>query len=140
MKQLMCGLGLVWLFGGAMPAHAESWTIATRANNIHCEVGDDPRRATLMCNIFRRSGPFAQPKPDKCLHKWGHVYLIVERGPVRMLCLEAWKNNWPGNGKFDRGKPSEFRGIVCSATRNTLACKNLDGHGFELSRKVQKVF
>lgn len=124
----------------AHPASAESWTIATRSNNIHCDVGDDPRSSSLMCNIFRRSGPPAQPRPEACAAGWGHAFFIAERGPVKMLCLEPWKNNWPGNGKFEKGKSADFRGIVCSATRNTLACKNRDGHGFELSRKVQRVF
>ena len=131
---------LLALIAAGPPASAEIWIIATRANNIHCEVGDDPQKAGLMCNIFRRVGPPAQAKPEDCTASWGHAYYISERGPVQMLCFEKWSNDWPGNGKFKDAEAANFGGIACKATRNTLECSNLDGHGFFLSRKVQKVF
>ncbi|SHE61453.1 hypothetical protein SAMN05444273_10260 [Litoreibacter ascidiaceicola] len=132
-------LALIAICAG-LPANAEIWIIATRANNIHCEMGDTPGSTQMMCNIFRRSGPLALPKPADCTAQWGHAYFITDRGPVQMLCLEERSNDWPGNGKLDIGKPLKFGGVTCAATRNKLKCKNLDGYGFYLSRGAQEIF
>lgn len=125
----------------AFPVRAELWTIASPENNIHCEVGDEPGRAQLLCNIFKRSGPLPQPKPADCDQSWGHAYFITERGPVRMACYPAWEpDGWRGNDQFIAGEISDFGGVTCAPTGNTLECHNLDGHGFYLSETSQQLF
>ncbi len=122
-------------------AYAEPAYIHTRANNIQCVYGDDPNFASMMCALTRRNGPLAQPKPDDCDKTWGLSYYLEERGPVEMLCLNKWTSNWPGNGKFEVGAPTQAdAAISCKATRNTLTCTNSDGHGFYLSRREQRLF
>lgn len=140
MKVFVSIMGLLGLLLAPVSSGAESWTVATRANNIHCDVGDDPQNGSLMCVIFRHSGPLAQPKPADCTKAWGQSYFIRERGKVQMLCLEKQRAEWSGNDKFEREKEMDFGGIICRATRNTVKCTNRDGHGFELSRKQQSVF
>ncbi|MBD3665998.1 hypothetical protein [Sulfitobacter aestuariivivens] len=131
---------LLMILFAATPLRAENWIAATTANNIHCEVGDNPARASLVCHIKRRSGPLPAARPADCAFTWGHGYFITDTGPVRMLCMESWTHNWPGNGKFKPGTSSGFGDITCDATRNTLKCSNADGHGFFLSRRSQQIF
>ena len=140
MKRLALSALLPALAGLAAPAQAEIWYLHTRSNNIQCEMGDDPTTASMMCSLTRRSGPLARPKPADCAEAWGYSYFLAERGEARMLCLQKWTQNWPGNDKFTVGPAGKDGGINCAATRNTLECTNRDGHGFFLSRREQRVF
>ena len=140
MKRISNLLALVACITLTAPAKAEVFTLATEANNIHCDVGDNPAKAELMCNIFNRTGPLPQPKPAKCQSSWGHAYFISATGPVQMLCLDQWPNDWIGNARFQTGKASDFGGIVCDVTPDSLTCRNRAGHGFHLSKTSQKVF
>lgn len=123
------------------PASAEIWSVHTRANNIQCTLGDEPGKTEIFCMMARITGKPALPKPDDCEREWGYAYFIADRGPVVMSCTaKPVLDTWPGNDKFNRDKEHDFGGVVCSARRAQLRCVNEDGHGFDLSRKSQKVF
>ena len=57
-----------------------------------------------------------------------------------MHCLASRPFDWPGNMTFPTDGPLQMGRITCTATRDSLACRNADGHGFSLSRKAQQVY
>ncbi|MBT0955892.1 hypothetical protein IV417_00715 [Alphaproteobacteria bacterium KMM 3653] len=133
-----CAAGLAAL--GAGGAAAESATIATTANTIHCHIGDDIGKGSLLCVIFEREGPLARPRPADCAQGWGHAYYIEDHGPVQMVCYQVSKTDWRGNFQFDVTQTARFGGVSCRATRRVVDCRNLDGNGFFLSRREQTIF
>ncbi|WP_372572516.1 DUF6636 domain-containing protein [Ruegeria jejuensis] len=123
----------------AAPVSADVWTFETPSENIQCVVGQGPNSSDLECRIIERYGPPALPRPASCASDWGHSFLMYDTGPVQMLCAPLSHNR----GGFDRaeyGVTGQFGGFTCHSSRKGLDCRNLDGHGFFLSRAVQSVF
>lgn len=131
--------GLCLLALAALPAQADVFTFETPSGNIDCVVGVGRDSSDITCTIHERSGPPARPRPSTCRGTWGHSFEMFDRGPVRMLCDGPLRN---GSAQEIApygviGSPGGFR---CSSERTGLTCRNDDGHGFFLSRRVQQVF
>ncbi|WP_422074657.1 DUF6636 domain-containing protein [Tranquillimonas rosea] len=132
-------IALLLALGCATPAAADVWTFETPSENIQCVVGMSHDSSDLECTIIERHGPPAAARPAGCTSDWGHTFLMYDRGPVRMSCVPLNA----GRGGFDRadyGVTGEFGGFTCHSSREGLECRNLDGHGFFLSRARQTVF
>ncbi|MGP3697112.1 DUF6636 domain-containing protein [Rhodobacter sp. NSM] len=123
----------------AAPAAADVFTFETPSENIQCSVGVETDTSDIRCTIIERSGPPAAPRPPGCASDWGHVFLMQDRGPVQMLC-EPVSRDRGGWDRADYGVTGRFGGFVCQSSRQGLDCRNMDGHGFFLSRSVQRVF
>lgn len=120
-------------------AYADVWTFETPSENIQCVVGHGPTSSDIECRIIERYGAPALPRPASCASDWGHSFLMFDTGPVQMLCQPLSRDR----GGFERaeyGVTGEFGGFVCHSSQKGLDCRNRDGHGFFLSRAIQRVF
>jgi hypothetical protein len=129
---------LIWIATGAAAA-ADVWTFETPSENIQCSVGESLEGSDLACTIIERSGPPAAPRPAGCTSDWGHDFFMRDRGPVQLLCQPLHR----GRDGFDRaeyGVTGQFGGFTCTSSTSGLECRNLDGHGFFLSRARQLAF
>jgi hypothetical protein len=111
----------------------------TPSGNIQCSAGEDFDGADLRCEIRERSGPPALPRPAECPGAWGHRFVLLDRGPVRMECGDAG----PAYGPVEvapYGRQGRWGGITCLGSEQGFECRNLDGRGFFLSRARQAVF
>ena len=120
-------------------ALADVWTFETPSENIQCVVGQDVDGSDLTCTINSRFNPPAAPRPTDCTLSWGHSFFMRERGAVEMLCVE-FDYDLNSTERAEYGFTKEFGGFTCQSTRKGLDCRNLDGHGFFLSRAVQRVY
>lgn len=124
----------------AGPAAADIFPIKTPSGNIECTVGVGGV-SDIMCTIHARNDPPAQRRPASCNGPWGHHFSMTERGAVEMRCgAPGPKNTSPGVDVAPYGETGDFGGITCKSERTGFECRNLDGHGFFLSRRTQKVF
>ncbi len=123
----------------ASPAAADVFPFQTPSGNIVCFVGLGEGPSDIECTIHERSGPPAVPAPAGCAGPWGHVFAMSSSGPVTMSCGLAGTPGGAGDVAA-YGQTGEFDGIVCRSSEQGLDCRNLDGHGFFLSRRVQSAF
>jgi hypothetical protein len=118
---------------------ADIWTFETPSQNIQCIVGEDFGGSDIECTLIDyHSAPFV-PRPDWCNSDWGHVFRMRDRGHVEMVCMPL--NRATGAQHIaDYGVRGEFGGFTCFSSQQGLECRNLDGHGFFLSRGRQTLF
>lgn len=135
MFRLLFGL-IVFL---ASPALSDIWTFETPSENIQCSVGEGAQVSDIMCTIIERRGPPALPRPAGCQSDWGHSFMMTDKGPVQMLCQPLSRGK-DGFHRAEYGVTGEFGGFTCHSSTKGLECRNEDGHGFFLSRAVQRVF
>lgn len=124
----------------AVPAAADVSPFRTPSGNIHCTIGQGEGPPDLACGIVERSGPPAAPRPAGCAGPWGHRFVLLARGPVRMECGPAIANTAPGVDVAPYGVRADWGGIACSSSAQGLECRNADGRGFFLSRARQTVW
>ncbi len=130
---------LAFLLTSVSPAQADVWTFETPSENIQCSVGEGHEFSDIECTLNAyNSAPFI-PRPDWCQYDWGHTFRMKDRGHVEMVC----KPHRPHTGGFHRadyGVEGKFGGFTCFSSTSGLECRNLDGHGFFLSRGQQTLF
>ncbi|WP_037307072.1 DUF6636 domain-containing protein [Ruegeria halocynthiae] len=131
---LLC-LSIVFASG----SQADVWTFETPSENIQCSVGQGAGVSDIFCTIIERRGTPALPRPADCQSDWGHDFLMLNTGPVQMQCGPLNRNR-DGYDRAEYGVTGKFGGFVCHSSKKGLECKNEDGHGFFLSRAVQRVF
>ena len=119
--------------------HADIWSFETPSENIQCSVGQEVNGADIYCTIIERGGQPALPRPSDCQSDWGHDFMMLNTGQVTMLC-QPLNSHRDGQGTAEYGVTREFGGFVCASSTKGLECRNEDGHGFFLSRAVQRVF
>jgi hypothetical protein len=122
-----------------LSASADVWTFETPSENIQCSVGEEANASDLYCVIIERNGPPALPKPADCAEEWGHSFFMKDHGPVQMIC-ERFSRNKDAFDRAEYGVTGTFGGFRCDSSAKGLECRNLDGHGFFLSRARQSVF
>jgi len=121
-------------------ASADVWSFATPSGNIECWVGEDFNGSDISCTIFDRSKPAAVPQLQTCpLHR-GITVKMLDRGYVEARCTAAGDRPSGGQSVADYGVTGTFGGFACHSSTRGLECRNEDGHGFFLSRAVQRVF
>ncbi|WP_375690369.1 DUF6636 domain-containing protein [Pseudooceanicola sp. LIPI14-2-Ac024] len=125
--------------GLACPAGAEDVSFATPSGNIQCRIGTQNDIEALTCSIHERSGPLPRPRPPGCTFDWGHVFAMQREGEAVLLCAEV-EEPAPPETLVEFGITSEFDGFTCQSTAAGLDCRNLDGHGFFLSRSSQVLY
>lgn len=131
-------LMIVWAMA-ASPALADVWTFETPSTNIQCIVGEGFGGSDLTCTIIEKGGTPPRARPASCAADWGHTFFMNDTGPVRMIC-EPLNRARGAQHQAEYGVTGEFGGIVCHSSTTGLECRNDDGHGFFLSRAVQRVF
>jgi hypothetical protein len=123
----------------ASVSQADVWTFETPSENIQCSVGEGVNGSDIYCTIIERRGEPALPRPAGCQSDWGHDFFMLNKGSVEMLCRPLNRNR-DGFSRAEYGVTGEFGGFTCHSSKKGLECKNQDGHGFFLSRAVQRVF
>ena len=124
---------------GAMPSFADIWTFETPSENIQCSVGEGLENSDIQCTLIEYNGlPFV-PRPSWCQSDWGHEFRMQERGHVEMVCTPLSRDK-SGFDRAEYGVTGRFGGFTCHSSRQGLECRNLDGHGFFLSRSRQTLF
>ncbi|NVO55082.1 hypothetical protein HW561_04665 [Rhodobacteraceae bacterium B1Z28] len=123
----------------ASPAFSDVWTFETPSENIQCSVGEELEFSDIRCTIIEKNGPPALPRPSSCHADWGHDFVMSNTGIVQMLCAPLSRNR-DGYDRAEYGVTGKFGGFLCNSSKKGLECKNEDGHGFFLSRAVQRVF
>ncbi|MGR3758960.1 DUF6636 domain-containing protein [Roseobacteraceae bacterium NS-SX3] len=126
----------VWAAGMAA---ADIFTFETPSENIQCSVGLEAGGADIYCTIIERRGPPALPRPPGCTLDWGHTFLMYDTGLVQLICAPLDRSRG-GYERADYGATGSFGGLSCHSSRKGLECRNLDGHGFFLSRARQVVY
>lgn len=122
------------------PAEADVTPFKSPSGNIECTIGEDVDGVDLRCVIFNRSGPPAAPQPANCAGPWGHIFVLLDRGPVRMECGGPGQpNTAPGVDVAGYGQRGTWGGIRCLSSERGLECQNTDGRGFFLSRAQQTI-
>jgi hypothetical protein len=122
------------------PAQADVWGFATPSENIECRVGEGFEGSDISCTIFNRSGPAAVSQLAQCPLTRGITVAMLDHGYVEMSCTAASDKPLGAQSVADYGVTGEFGGFRCHSSTKGLECRNLDGHGFFLSRAIQLAF
>lgn len=135
---LRCSFAVLLLMG--FPAAADQVTFETPSENIQCIFGHDKDVSGISCTIIARTGPIALPRPIECpSEQWGHTFFMERQGRVEGVC-DPLPADLDGERRAAYGRSEVFDGIICSSAVTGLTCTNMDGHGFFLSRRQQRVF
>jgi hypothetical protein len=104
------------------------------SGNIHCQYFEPE----LRCDIAQVSGPLP-PRPRDCDLEWGQAFAITATSRSARLCY--------GDTVADDRLPVLAYGSVwrrgsfsCTSEQTGVTCNNALGHGFSLSRAVQRLF
>ena len=137
---LSCLIAAALTAPAAGPAHADVMPLRTPSGNIECSVGIGDT-SDIICQIHERQGTPPRARPGGCRGAWGHNYELMEQGAVRMTCGGPGPRN-PSPGVFVAryGTSERFGDITCSSSEAGFECRNRDGHGFMLSRRMQRVY
>jgi hypothetical protein len=127
----------------ANPLHVSGQTLLgfkTPSSNIFCMLDDDNAGvASLRCDITQMtSAPLR--KPRDCPLDWGDAFFIAKNGTVGVLVCHGdtvADDRMPVLPYGAVWKQAEF---TCTSQTDGLTCVNAEGHGFALSRAVQRVF
>ena len=105
------------------------------SGNIHCQYFD----GEVRCDIAQLSSP-APPKPRDCELDWGQAFAVAINSRSGMRICH-------GDTAMDDSLPvlaygSVWRrgGFSCTSEQTGVTCSNALGHGFALSRAVQRLF
>ncbi|WP_152477195.1 DUF6636 domain-containing protein [Roseovarius sp. THAF9] len=123
----------------ASPALADVFLFETPSGNIECSVGIGQTSSDIICEIIEKTGPDAQPRPSNCSATWGHKFSMLETGTVQMECANTPRNSDIAE-KAPYGVSATWGEITCWSERTGFECRNASGHGFFLSRRVQRVY
>ncbi|MCR8549309.1 hypothetical protein M4578_15875 [Salipiger sp. P9] len=125
----------------AGPAMADVSPFRTPSDNIRCWVGTGEGPPDLSCEIVAFTGTPNVARPASCAGPWGHKYVLLARGPATMECGAPVRGkSATGVDVAPYGVSADWGGISCISERTGLTCRNADGHGFLLSRRVLKVW
>jgi hypothetical protein len=116
------------------PARAEpaaQYFFRTPSKNIYCAWLSGPQ--TLRCDILSGVRPLP-PKPPSCDFDWGAGFQMKRTGRARILCVSD--SVVTSSAKVLRyGQTWSRGGFTCTSRVTGLRCRNLERHGFFLSRR-----
>jgi len=114
----------------------------TPSNNIFCIIVRPPEEAPisyLRCDIMQVNST-AVDKPEGCTLNWGDAFLVAQNGDsgARICHGDTAKNN--NMRVLPYGRMWKQESFTCASQADSLTCTNTKGHGFMLSRSLQRVF
>ena len=110
----------------------------TPSGNIHCLGLVGEGGALVDCEIVETEGSLP-PRPAGCELDWGHRFLVTEGTSGEMVCAGDTVRD-PHGAVLPYGSSLSLGAVTCLSTREGLECFNPSGHGFFLSRRLQRVF
>src|ERR1700753_261302 len=130
-------LGLVLL---ALPAFAQDLIgFKMPSGNVYCQVepGYDGHPATdLRCDIVHINGRFPNPPAD-CPLNYGDAFSVSVQGRAGMICHGDTVQN-ESLPVLNYGETFNQEGYSCLSSQTGVTCQNQAGHGFLVSRAVQR--
>ena len=103
------------------------------SGNIHCSFYGN----VVRCDIIEHTATYKAPV--SCENDYGQSFAVSSRGAGEALCVtDSTYNN--RNLVLPYGQTIEGNGVFCLSREDGVRCTNLDGGGFHLSRKEQRVF
>ncbi len=120
--------------------YEEIGNFKTPSGNIHCMAWRDrlTNKASMQCEMSEITAKIPA-KPKDCQLDYGYRFGIGERGKPERVCHGDTIKN-PNYKTLAYGKTWQVTGFTCDVTTIRLRCINLEKHGFELSKAVQKFF
>lgn len=123
----------------ALPAAAQEFvSFRSPTGNIHCLMFTDGDQSGVRCDL-RELVPSYPLRPAWCEFDWGPAFEVLAAGPGRPLCVSDSVLN-PSAPVLDYGRSLARWGVSCTSQRTGMTCTNGQGHGFTVSRRVQRVF
>ena len=110
----------------------------TPSGNIHCLGLVGGGGAVVDCEIVETDAALP-PRPADCDLDWGHRFLMTEVTPGERVCAGDTVRD-PHGAVLPYGSSLSLGAVTCLSTREGLECFNPSGHGFFLSRRLQRVF
>lgn len=114
----------------------------TPSHNIYCLVegpfadGEVPDLRCELAEIASRT----PPRPARCEGDWGLGFDVTQNGAVgQRICISDTIKN-PSYPILPYGREWTGSGFTCRSETTGLTCSNSEGHGFRLSRGVQRLF
>ena len=131
---------------GLLPrlANAQSNPVGFKmpSNNIYCmlEPADENNPVTdLRCDIQQTTSKLP-PAPKYCPLSWGDAFAIAQDGNIGVIICHGDTTKDDDLPVAAYGAEWSQSGFLCNSATSGLTCTNSKGHGFMLSRSVQKVF
>jgi hypothetical protein len=109
------------------------------SGNVHCMLEAPEQDNGLRCDI-RQTASAPPPKPASCQFGWGKAFEILPRGTAGTRICVSDSVYDPSLPPLAYGTPWNKGGFVCKSAETGLTCTNAAGHGFTLSKDVQKLF
>jgi hypothetical protein len=130
---------LVLAAATAGPVSADVFMFMTPTGNINCSVGESFDSVDIQCDIVETTSPPPRPRPAGCTGSWGQSFVMLQRGPVQITC-GPYPRRLDGLEIAPYGVVGDFGEIICLSLETGFECRNIDGHGFFLSRREVRVF
>lgn len=124
----------------ATTAAADVWSFSTPSGNIECVVGEGVNTSDIECTIYKRSQSAKVAELATCPVSRAITFYMQDRGGVQGICAAPGIHPTGTQGVAEYNVEGNFGGFTCFSATSGLQCRNLDGHGFHLSRANQTVF
>jgi hypothetical protein len=138
-------VAVVFLISAVCPLPVAGQTLPgfkTPSNNIFClvqrDVENDPA-AYLRCDIMQTTSPRLQ-KPSDCPLDWGDSFSIARNGRAGEMMCHGDTVRDDKMPVLAYGAAWRREGFTCMSQTDGLTCVNGEGHGFMVSRAVQRLF
>lgn len=139
----LCVFQCLLLTSPGWGAEQEPERFRTPSGNIHCMIFADEGKKDpgyTACDVnqdFTRKP--IRPKPADCEFDWGQRFVLGNDSDAGLECASDWVGS-EDSQILAYGTSIKKGAMTCSSEESGLTCKNANGHGFFLSRKVQKLF
>ena len=135
-------LGLISAMSGRANAQSTEAGFKMPSGNIFCiiEPAIDSRSVSdLRCDIMQMLSK-SPPAPEDCPLSWGDAFAIAEDGNfgIRVCHGDTTRND--SLKVLAYGSQWEQGGYSCTSKTSGVTCTNARGHGFTLSKEIQKLF
>jgi hypothetical protein len=133
-KMLMVAVALV---ATVTAANADLLGFKTPSGNIHCQLDDFGSSTYLRCDILKMESR-VPPRPRDCDLDWGQSFSVTRHRAQRICHGDTvMDEDLP---TLSHGSTWLLAGFTCLSEPSGLTCSNKVGHGFHLSRTLQRVF
>lgn len=113
------------------------YNIVSPSGNIECNLWTNGNEE-LRCDMGALTYSFPD-KPEDCPIDWGSSFGMFSMGPAEVLCVGDTIVG-PLKVVIEYGQTIQYGSFLCTSEKTGLTCRNLDGHGFTLSKAKQTLF
>jgi hypothetical protein len=139
-RQLLGDIAGLYSTAGNVTSVQESeidYNIVSPSGNIECNLWTNGKEE-LRCDMGALTYSFPE-KPEDCPVDWGSSFGMFSTGSAEVLCVGDTIVG-PQKVVLDYGLTVQYGSFSCTSEKTGLTCRNLDGHGFTLSKAKQTLF